>query len=742
MSTISNTNENAVSWPNIGKSGSKTQNRQPRGGRKLWTYLSVASMAIPAAMLLVAGVIAGLPAEDGAIESGVRIGGYQVGNAGWQQTSADLEASLQSYLNEPVVLQLGERTQEVAPAALGISFDMDATFARAMAVGRGGVVEAASERFVAHTSGVNVSPVVTYDSGQFMDILGTLSQGVIQQPVDARFGFENGQIVIEPSQDGVGIDSQSAALNLQEAAGEFDHGPVEIPTVSIDPNVSTADLEAVQADANRLAGQPLRLFYEGDGWQLGQQELVSLLGYANGAVSLNMTAVEQRIGALASAIDTPARNATIQHSGDGTFAIVPETLERNLDSSASVEVVESALRQDEHDVVLVVTEQSPPIVSERLQPLHQEITDIMSRGMLLTWPEGQQWLNPVEYANVFQFNEQDATLSIDREKLSAAIKPIADEVGWPASGLRWKGGQFVTTPDSDPGRSVDLPITVTKVAEGALNGNPVVELAIGPAEDPAQMAGDITITDMLANASTYYGDSGTNRRINVEVGAAALDGVLIPPGGTFSFNDAVGGSTGLDDGYQMGYGIITGSDGVPKTVPSVAGGICQVATTAFQAAFWSGMEITNRNWHLYWIPNYGNGTGGLQGLDATVDADYDLDSNWVNPTDNWVAVRSYTDGSRHHVEIWGTNQNWTVEVDEPVITNVVAADKNTVHREESPDIEPGQEVHVETARDGFNASIHRVVKDASGQVINDRTFDSYYQPSRNVVLVAPGEGGR
>lgn len=741
MSTISNTNETAVSWPKVGKSGSKAQNRGPRDRRRLWTYLSIASMAIPATALLVAGVIAGLPVEDGEIESGVRIGGYQVGNAGWQQTSADLEASLESYLNEPVVLQLGERSQDVAPAELGISFDMDATFDRAMDVGRGGMVEAASERFMAHTSGVNVNPVVTYDSAQFMETLATLSDGVIQQPVDARFAFENGQIVIEPSQDGVGIDSQSAALNLQEAAGEFDHGPVEIPTVAIKPNITTANLEALQADANQLAGQPLRLFHEGTAWQLGQQELVSLLTYENGAVSLNMTAIEQRAGTLAGAIDTPAKNATIQHSGDGAFAIVPETLERTLDLSASVGAIESALRQNEHDVVLVVAEQRPPIVSDGLQALQQQITDIMSRGLLLTWPEGEQWLNPVEYASVFQFNEQDATLSIDREKLSAVIKPIAEGVEWPATGLRWRGGQFVTTEDTDPGRAVNLPITVTKAAEGALSGNPIIELAIGPAEDPAEMAGDIVITDMLANASTYYGDSGANRRINVEVAAAALDGVLIPPGGAFSFNDAIGGTASLDDGYQMGYGIITGSDGVPKTIPSVAGGICQVATTAFQAAFWAGMEIGNRNWHLYWIPAYGSGTGGLQGLDATVDPDYGLDFTWVNPTDKWVAVRSYTDGANHHVEIWGANQNWTVEVDEPVITNVVPADKDTIRREENPEIQPGQEVRVEVARDGFNASIHRVVKDGNGQVISDRTFDSYYQPSRNVVLVAPGEVG-
>ncbi len=99
---------------------------------------------------------------------------------------------------------------------------------------------------------------------------------------------------------------------------------------------------------------------------------------------------------------------------------------------------------------------------------------------------------------------------------------------------------------------------------------------------------------------------------------------LIPPHSTFSFNDAIGGTATLDDGYQMGYGIVI-KGGEILTVPSVAGGICQVATTVFQAAFWAGMPIETRSWHLYWIPRYGNGSGGLTGLDATVDPDFGLD---------------------------------------------------------------------------------------------------------------------
>ena len=741
MSTVSNTNDPAVAWS---ASEERQRSRRLAGSHdrtRFWTYMSIVAMAIPAAALLFIGIVAGLPADDGQIESGVRIGGYQVGTGGWEQTEAELETSLLSYLDEPLLLQLGNETHEVSPSELGISFDMDATFDKAMDVGRGGFIEASGERFVARTSGVDVNPVVTYDADQFVQTLTEISTGIVYAPVNARLAYDGDEVVVVPSEEGLAINSAEAAMLLQEAVGEFDHSPIEVPTVSITPEITSSDLEAVLLDANRLAGKPLRLFDGGTAWELTPTELVSLLRFDNGEVSLNMKAVEHRVGTLADVIDSPARNAAVEHAGDGTFRIVEGANERTLDLSATMDAIESSLARGVNDVVLVVDEQSPTLSADRLQPLHQQISDIMARGMLITWPEGERWLNPVEYASTFELNEIEGTISINRERMAQLIQPMADEATRPATGLRWKGGQFVTTEDSVPGRAIDVPATVTAAINGALNGNPVIGLAEADQPDPAQMASNIVITDMLATASTYYGDSSTNRRINVEVGAAAIDGTLVPPGGTFSFNDAAGGSTTLDDGYQMGFGIITGADGVPRTVPSVAGGICQVATTVFQASFWAGMEMTNRSWHLYWIPAYGEGVGGLKGLDATVDADYNLDFNFVNTTDNWIAIRSYTDGVNHTVEVWGTDQGWSIEVNGPEITNVVPADKETVYREENPEIEPGQEVRVEVARDGFSASIQRIVKNRDGQVISDQTFNSYYQASRNVVLVAPGEGG-
>src|SRR6476620_11561652 len=104
---------------------------------------------------------------------------------------------------------------------------------------------------------------------------------------------------------------------------------------------------------------------------------------------------------------------------------------------------------------------------------------------------------------------------------------------------------------------------------------------------------------------------------NIRLAAQRLNGVVVPPGGMFSFNDEVGPTT-LESGFQWGFGLVTGAQGGAHTVPSVAGGICQVATTLFQSVFWGGYQLEERFWHLYWIPAYTS--RDVVGIDATVDS--------------------------------------------------------------------------------------------------------------------------
>src|SRR6185369_15616074 len=123
---------------------------------------------------------------------------------------------------------------------------------------------------------------------------------------------------------------------------------------------------------------------------------------------------------------------------------------------------------------------------------------------------------------------------------------------------------------------------------------------------------------------------------NIKLAASRLNGVVVPPGATFSFNKEVGPTT-VEAGFEWGYGLESNGDTV-KTVPSVAGGICQVATTLFQPVFWSGFQLEERNWHLYWIPAYTS--RGVVGLDVTVDPDAGLDFKWTNTTSNYILVQA------------------------------------------------------------------------------------------------------
>ena len=136
------------------------------------------------------------------------------------------------------------------------------------------------------------------------------------------------------------------------------------------------------------------------------------------------------------------------------------------------------------------------------------------------------------------------------------------------------------------------------------------------------MAGDdaakLGIANWSARARRRSRARSRRKAHNIQLAAQRLNGVVVPPGGTFSFNKEVGPTT-LEAGFQWGFGLTGGGDGGVHTVPSVAGGICQVATTLFQPVFWSGYQIEERYWHLYWIPSYTS--RGVVGLDATVDSD-------------------------------------------------------------------------------------------------------------------------
>ncbi len=144
----------------------------------------------------------------------------------------------------------------------------------------------------------------------------------------------------------------------------------------------------------------------------------------------------------------------------------------------------------------------------------------------------------------------------------------------------------------------------------------------------------------MGSYSTYYGGTA-NRNANVVRAADLLNGAVIPPGETFSFNDRVGPRT-IANGFYTAPEYQNG-----ETVQGIGGGTCQVSTTLYSAVLYAGLDIVSRTNHMFAV-----GYAPL-GQDATV-AYGSVDFKFKNNSDYPIQVITAIKGGTITVNIIGT----------------------------------------------------------------------------------------
>ncbi|MER3479562.1 MAG: vancomycin resistance protein [Meiothermus sp.] len=244
------------------------------------------------------------------------------------------------------------------------------------------------------------------------------------------------------------------------------------------------------------------------------------------------------------------------------------------------------------------------------------------------------------------------------------------------------------------------------------------------------------VRDHLATAETDYRGSHPNRIHNLRLAASRLDGLLIPPG-VFSFNRALG-EVSEQAGYKEAY-VILGD----RTEQGVGGGVCQVSTTFFRAAYFAGLPILERHPHSYLVRYY-----TPPGLDASVFQPY-LDLRVENDTPGHLYVQSSIQGTRLRFHLFGTKDR-AVRLEGPVITDrePPLAERRIL----DPSLPPDAVKQVDFAAEGMTVYWKRVVRYQSGKERVDG-LQSRYKPWGAVFLVgprpeppeggpAPPEGGR
>ena len=180
-------------------------------------------------------------------------------------------------------------------------------------------------------------------------------------------------------------------------------------------------------------------------------------------------------------------------------------------------------------------------------------------------------------------------------------------------------------------------------------------------------------------------------------------------------------------GYKLGFAIVG-----PDTVLDVGGGLSQLTTTVFKAAFAAGFPIVERTTHSYRIRRY----EPILGIEATIYPPA-VDMKFRNDTDQHILIDARTDAGNVYITMYGTRPNREIDVEGPIVTNIVPATREVV-RKDTPLLPRGQEITSEVAEDGLDVTVYRVIKSGGKEVRRDRFF-ARFRPSHNVVLVGTRE---
>jgi vancomycin resistance protein YoaR len=251
--------------------------------------------------------------------------------------------------------------------------------------------------------------------------------------------------------------------------------------------------------------------------------------------------------------------------------------------------------------------------------------------------------------------------------------------------------------------------------------------------NPEVATGDINnlgLRELIGRGTSRFAGSIPSRIHNVTLAASRINGTLIKPGETFSFNRALGDVSAYT-GFQQAYVIKDG-----KTVLGDGGGVCQVSTTLFRAALNSGLPIEERRAHSYRVGYYEQDS--KPGLDATV-YDPTTDLKIKNDTPGHILIQTTVNKKTASlaIEFYGTSDGRVATVSIPRVWDITPAPPPSY--QDDPTLPAGTIKQIDYAAGGAKAAFdYEVTRD--GQTLQKRTFYSNYRPWQAKFL--RGTGGQ
>ncbi len=266
----------------------------------------------------------------------------------------------------------------------------------------------------------------------------------------------------------------------------------------------------------------------------------------------------------------------------------------------------------------------------------------------LTLQSSPHWIRAAESDGSFRFAMDRSVVAADLRDRLAAIAPAPVDATVTAVAPDKRGVLRATVEGiARSGYDADIDAAATAVVDAFERGEKEIQLPLAHRDGRILNASGYAFGDLrlLSVGHSDFAGSGAGRKVNVRKALNDhLDGIVIQPDESFSFNAVLGPVT-PSNGWADALVIFNGNE----LQPAPGGGICQVATTLFRAVLQGGFPITARANHSLYVTYYEK--YGV-GLDATVFPGKQ-DFRFMNDTGAPLLVQSYNDGNEAFVNIYG-----------------------------------------------------------------------------------------
>lgn len=441
-------------------------------------------------------------------------------------------------------------------------------------------------------------------------------------------------------------------------------------------------------------------------------------------VGVSDAALEFALDKVAAEIDRDPQSAALVRRGL-RIEVVPERTGRRLRRALAGEIVVrslSSLQRVGGPVRLPVATTRPQTSAAMLAGAARKARVALSAPVVLRG-EKRTWRIPrTRLATLLSLPADGGTrLAIGGPGADAYFRALSERVGTPPvdAGFAVSGDAVRVTP-ARAGTELDVPATARALLRAATRpANRTATLVVARAE-PQRTTAEARAMGIEHRMSSYKTlNSGTWDRItNLRLGVTHLDDTLVPPGGTFSLNRAIGERT-VERGFRPAP-VIIGTEYAEE----VGGGTSQVATTVFNAAWEAGLKITERNPHSLYISRY------QLGRDATV---YwpSLDLKFENDTESWILVKGIVEADGIRVAIYGGEQR---RVESSAGTRAITG-RPPVKRVKDPKLPRGRTVVEAEGSSPSRTSVTRTIHGADGEVLRTETWNTSYKGETRIVRV-------